>query len=255
MNINSVNFNNKNSYRPAFGHGNPWADSPYSMKERAIVAGTTALGVAGGVALLAKCAKYSLNPKKMFKNFKSSYIYKAPYDEKEIITIGAGSCLGGLAGGYIVDKDSDNRKAKLRETLMQVANISIPIVFVVRFAKGARALGRRLFEKNKNVENARTKVYKATGAIAGLFIGVYVSNIIANKINEWIFKKGKGRPVQLSDFSAHLDDFCMAARQIDEKNPLIHKVTMCIPLALMVAGNEVGNKIHEEEPLKKGDKA
>ena len=98
MNINSVNFNNKNSYRPAFGHGNPWADSPYSMKERAVVAGTTALGVAGGVALLAKCAKYSLNPKKMFKNFKSSYIYKAPYDEKEIITIGAGSCLGGLAG-------------------------------------------------------------------------------------------------------------------------------------------------------------
>ena len=76
----------------------------------------------------------------------------------------------------------------------------------------------------------------------GLFTGVYASNWLANKINEKLFNQGKGRPVQLSDFSAHLDDFCMAARQIDDKNSLIHKVTMCIPLALMIAGNEVGNK-------------
>ena len=243
MNISPTS--SKDIKQPAFGHGNPWSDSPYSIKDRAIIAGTTALGVAGGLAILSKCAGYSLNPKKMFKNFKGSYLYKAPYDEKEIITMGAGSCLGGLAGGYIVDKHPDNRKAKLRETLMQIANISIPIIFVVRFAKGAKYLGQKFFEKNMKVENYRTKVYKATGAIAGIFAGVYLSNIIANKINEKIFKKGKGRPVQLSDFSAHLDDFCMAARQIDEKNPLIHKVTMCIPLALMVAGNEVGNKTHE----------
>ena len=246
MNISPVKFDDVSTNKTSFGHGNPWADSPYSVKERTIIAGTTALGVVGSLAILAKSAKYSLNPAKMFKNFKGSYIHKAPYDEKEIITIGAGSCLGGLAGGYIVDKNPDNRKAKLRETLMQIANISIPIIFVVRFAKGAKYLGQKFFEKNKNVENARTKVYKATGAIAGIFAGVFVSNVIANKINELIFKKGKGRPVQLSDFSAHLDDFCMAARQIDETNPLIHKVTMCIPLALMVAGNEVGNKtLHE----------
>jgi len=239
MNTSPISYNHQNTN---FGHGNPWSESTYSTKEKAVIAGTTALGVAGGLALLAKHAGYSLKPSKMLKNIKHCYLKKAPYDEPEIITIGTGSCLGGLAGGYLVDKDKENRKAKLRETLMQIANISVPIIFVGRFAKGGKWLGKKFFEKNKTFETYRTKIPKAAAAITGLFTGVYVSNILANKINEKIFKKGKGRPVQLSDFSAHLDDFCMAARQIDNRNSLIQKITMCIPLALMVAGNEVGNK-------------
>lgn len=238
MNITPINNINKTN----FGHGNPWADSTYSSKEKAIVATTTAIGAALGVAVLAKNAKYSLKPQKMFKNFKQSYVYKAPYEEKEIITIGAGSCIGGLAGGYAIDKDKENRKAKLRETLLQVANISLPAIFTIRFAKAGKYLGKHLLEKNKSIETARTKVPKAVAAIVGLFTGVFVSNIVANKINEKIFNKGKGRPVQLSDFSAHLDDFCMAAKQISETNSIIHGFTMAIPIALNVAGNEIGNK-------------
>ena len=245
MQINPINNTNKinNNREPVkFGHGNPWSGSTYSTKEKAIVAGSTALGVVAALAGLAKQAKYSLNPAKMFKNFKKSYLYKAPYDEPEIITIGAGSCLGGLAGGYIIDKNKENRKAKWRETLMQIANISVPIIFVGRFARGGKYLAKKFWEKTPNSETYRTKTAKAVTAMIGLFTGVYASNWLANKINEKLFNQGKGRPVQLSDFTAHLDDFCMAARQIDDKNSLIHKVTMCIPLALMVAGNEVGNK-------------
>ena len=65
-------------------------------------------------------------------------------------------------------------------------------------------------------------------------------NIIANKINEKVFKQGKGRPVQASDFSAHLDDFIVAAEKINE-NSVTRFASRLIPFALMIAGNEVGN--------------
>ena len=108
MNISPTS--SKDIKQPAFGHGNPWSDSPYSIKDRAIIAGTTALGVAGGLAILSKCAGYSLNPKKMFKNFKGSYLYKAPYDEKEIITMGAGASWPGPGrGNRYANRFSDTR--------------------------------------------------------------------------------------------------------------------------------------------------
>ena len=237
MSISSIKMNTKNS--PSFRHNNPWADSPYSMPQKLLIAGTTALGVAGSTALLAKHKGYSLSPKKMFTNYKNSWLNKVEFDEIPVITIGAGSCLGGLAGGCIIDKDKENRKAKLRETLLQIANISVPIVFVVYAAKLGKKLGKKYLEKGVE-ETIRTKLPKAIFGIAGLFAGVFSANIIANKINEKVFNRGKGRPVQASDFSAHLDDFCVAAQQIHDGG-LVHIISRLVPVALMVAGNEVGN--------------
>jgi len=255
MNVRPVNYNvfNKtatNDVKPVFRHGNPWSESGYTLEKKTIVAGTTALGVGLAIAGLAKHAGYSLKPSRMFKNFKKSYLYKAPYnDEAPILAIGAGSCTGGLAGGYLIDKNKDNRIAKLKETLLQVANISLPAIFTVRFAKTGQYLGKRFLEKDKFKITSRTKVPQAVAAMAGLLTGVFVSNVVANKINEKIFHKGKGRPVQLSDFSAHLDDFCLAAKQFDTQNkiisPVVHGFSMAIPAALMVAGNEIGNKTAE----------
>ena len=48
----------------------------------------------------------------MFKNIKKSYLGTVKYEIKEVIGIGAGSCLGGLAGGYLIDKNKENRKGK-----------------------------------------------------------------------------------------------------------------------------------------------
>ena len=237
MNISTVNMNMTKS--PGFRHNNPWADSPYNMPQKLLIAGTTALGVAGSMALLAKHKGYSLAPKKMLKNIKNSWWNKVEFDEIPVITIGAGSCLGGLAGGCIVDKDKENRKAKLRETLLQIANISIPIIFVVYAAKLGKNLGKKYLEKGSK-ETLRTKLPKAIFGIGGLFAGVFSANIVANKINEKIFNRGKGRPVQASDFSAHLDDFCVAAQQIHDGG-LVHAISRLVPVALMVAGNEVGN--------------
>ena len=238
MNICPINVNS--NINPKFGHNNPWADSPYDMQGKLIVAGTTALGVLASMALLAKHDGYSLKPSKIFGKYSKSWFRNAEFcDEKPVISIGAGSCLGGLAGGYLIDKDKENRKAKLRETILQIINISLPIIFTVNAAKMGKYLGKKFLEKGSK-ETLRTNIPKAIGGITGLFAGVFCANIIANKINEVIFHRGKGRPVQASDFSAHLDDFVVAAKQISD-NGITKFVSKLIPLALMVAGNEVGN--------------
>ena len=239
MQIYPANIANKNN---AFGHNNPWADSPYKRKQQVIIGLTTAAGVLAGMACHAKYKGYSLSPKKMFKNISNSYWGKIKFDDVPVITIGAGSCLGGLAGGYLIDKNKENRKAKKRETLLQMTNISLPIIFTEYFGFLGEKLGNKYFDNNrpKSQHTLRTKIPKGVSAIAGLFLGVFTANIVANKINEKIFHQGKGRPVQASDFSAHLDDFCVAANLISDARPIFW-ISRLVPAALMIAGNEVGN--------------
>ena len=239
MQLNPININSTNN---TFGHNNPWADSPYDNRKKYIVAATTALGVLGGMACHAKHVGYSLAPNKMFKNLKNSYWGKIKFDDAPVISIGAGSCLGGLAGGYIIDKDKENRKAKKREALLQMTNITLPIVFTVYLAKLGKKLGNKYWDKSRpeKLQTFRTKLPQGVLALTGLFAGVFTANVVANKINEKIFHQGKGRPVQASDFSAHLDDFCVAAQQIHDGG-LVKCISRLVPIALMIAGNEVGN--------------
>ena len=57
--------------KPNFGHGGePFWKSDYSTKDKFIIAGTTALGVAGSLLALSKCRGYKLNPKSFWKYFK-----------------------------------------------------------------------------------------------------------------------------------------------------------------------------------------
>ena len=249
MSINPVS---RNQNRTAFGHNNPWADSPYSNAKKFIVAGSTAVGAFAGMACHAKYKGYSLNPKKIFgtslkpkdiyNKIKKSYWNKIDFDDGPVISIGAGSCLGGLAGGYLIDKDKENRKAKKREAFLQMTNITLPIVFTVKMSEWGHKLGNKYWDKSrtKGLETFRTKLPQGIFAMTGLFAGVFTANVVANKINELIFHQGKGRPVQASDFSAHLDDFCVTARQIS-KSKLTDYIQKLVPIALMIAGNEVGN--------------
>ena len=59
---------------PAFGHGEEafWK-SDYSTKDKFIVAGTTALGVASSLAILAKAQGRSLKPKSFLNYLKKIY--------------------------------------------------------------------------------------------------------------------------------------------------------------------------------------
>lgn len=224
MHITPVGYNTKNM---SFGHGHSFRDSDYSTGQKAVVAATTTLGVAASLAILAKRAKYSLKPSKMFSDIKNSYLAKVKYHEEQVIPIGIGTSLGGLAGGYLIDKDSNNRKAKRREAVMQIGNISIPILTVENFAKVGERYG---------------KTAKTISAVAGIFAGVYLANFLMNKLSNVIFHTKQGeRGVKATDFSAHLDDMVVAASYISDAK-LVDFIARFIPAALMVAGNEVGTK-------------
>ena len=189
--LNRINYENSVN----FGHGKKHEKSPYSTKQKAIVATTTLLGTLGSIAILAKYANKSSSYKNIFKNT-FSYLKNIQFHDKEIISIGAGSCLGGLLGGYIIDKNPENRKAKRRETIMQIGNISIPILTVEGCSKLA-----------KNSKN----IVKTLAACGGLIAGVYVSNILMNILSDAIFKNNNDRGVKATDFSAHVDDMVVAA--------------------------------------------
>jgi len=233
MQISVLNQNNnlKNTY-PNFGHSHSaMKDSPYKPEEKAIITGTSFLGVLGALAVLAKGAKYSLKPSKMFKNIKNSYVLKADFEAKEIITLGAGSCLGGLAGGFIVDKNKQNRKAKVRESIMQIGNVSIPILTVDLMVD-------KIFKKC-------SEGVKALAGLCGVGIGVFLANIIMNRLNRLIFNEKDNtasRGIQLTDFSAHLDDVVASAHYIAPKSKLVHAIGRIVPAVLIVPGLEVGNK-------------
>lgn len=222
MKLDSINIYNNTS----FGHRTSEKKSPYSKKDKLIIAGMTTLGTAASCAILAKRAGYSLNPSKMFKNIKNSYLAKVVYHDEEVIPIGIGSALGGLAGGYMVDKNPENRRAKRRETLMQIGNVSIPILTVDFLSKKCKKYG---------------KVAQACGAIGGIIGGVYLANFAMNKLNDLLFRSKTDRGIKATDFSAHLDDTVVAASYISS-SPIVHWIARIIPIALMCAGNEVGNK-------------
>lgn len=219
------------SQNPQFGHSHSaHKESNYKPSEKALIVGMSALGVLGSLALLAKGAKYSLKPSKMFKDIKHSYLGEVEFGAKEVIAIGTGSSLGGLAAGYIVDKDKDNRRAKRRETLMQIGNVSIPILSVDLLV-------------DKLCKNS-SEVVKAVAGLGGLAAGVILANFIMNKINNFLFDepKGESRRIKFTDFSAHLDDVVVSAEYIAPKSKIVYAISRIIPAVLVVPGVEVGNK-------------
>ena len=219
-------------------------------KAQKISAGVGAfVGVASSLALLAKCskgAKYSLNPLKIVKsNILNSYVAKAEYKTAQIVTMGAGSIIGGLIGGSLFD-DKKNFNSKVREGIVQIANISFPIAFVEALSYCGTALSRKLmpnWSKSANIlKQAATKLPSALGAAAGLITGMYIGNRCSNKFNEKVFNKKDNRPMKWKDFSAHVDDIAVAATFVAPENVVTKGISRLIPLALLVAGYETGTK-------------
>ena len=225
MSIQPVNINNTQKNIPA-GHDYFW-NAKTSKKDKYIISGTTLLGTATACAALAKHAGYSLKPSKMFKNIKKSYLAKVEFEMEPVIALGAGSCLGGLTGGYLTTKDKQDRKAINREAVLQFGNISIPIVTVGLTHKFTQRFG---------------KITSAFASIGAVFVGVYLANYLMNKLGNSLFhNKDEARKVKTTDFSAHLDDFVLAATYIS-KSDLVHAIGRFVPFALMIPGNEIGNK-------------
>ncbi len=187
----------------------------------------SAIGIAAGVAGVYGLAKKK-NPSLMLRNLN--------YEERDVLMIGAGSVLGGLAGGLLTDDDKNNVKPKLREASQQFfGSMVCPI--------GLLALGNKILEKN-NVNKIAPKVAMT---MCALFGGMEIGNKIMNKVNDKIFNEKVEHKVKPSDYLVHTDDLCLSANMILKNVKSISKVTSKIlPATFVVAGTHTGTEKKED---------
>ena len=236
---------------------------------------TSALGVSTAVALIAKHQGFSLNPSKIIKTSPKDWAIfkirnKTNPDAKvlkleafEILGIGTGSVLGGLAGGRIFDK-KENFGAKCSEAVSQfLGDISIPLAFVAVPTKLYK-----MFEELAKKNTTHTTLQKASKFIGGnrflkvlcpslvsgssLVAGIIAGNRVSNFLNEKVHGVKQDRRIRATDFAPHLDDVCLAITLMAEKSPVGDIISKFVPIALSIAGIETGTahkKPHKNKEL------
>lgn len=253
-------------------------DSKLSRAERTGVAATSMLGVAASLAILAKRTKwkqFSLNPKVIMNTkIKDTYLYQVKYEEPEILAMGAGSIAGGLIGGVLIDDRSTNTsaeiKSKVGEAIIQMGNITVPILTVGQTARWGDALEKRIEARinpgaGKFIRGV-AKLPKLLTMATGLGFGMYAGNVLANYLKKKLLDSPVERKIKPADMFMHWDDLCLAASfyagepetiVVDgakTKAPLTlgQKITSgfsrLLPIAMMVAGYQVGCKGLERAP-------
>ncbi len=266
MKINSIN-NFSNNNQTFFNHNKSSGEKSTSKNESSVlktgVLISSAIGSGIALAAIAKRQGFSLSPKKI-KNtpIKDFAIFRIgdknnpqkklmEIEEKEILTLAAGSILGGLAGGAAID--SKNMKAKYREALTQaVGNVLIPVGFVGTVSRIYKHYEQAIqnimpqikSEKNVFIKNVN-KLLKNIPAIglttSALIAGIYTGSKTTNYINEKFFGQKHERKIKSTDFAPHVDDLCLAVTLMGSKNsPIASTITRTVPLFLTVPGYQVG---------------
>lgn len=204
----------------------------------ASIAGS-AIGIAGAVAGVYAMAKKG-NPNFSMKNFS--------YAEKDVLLIGAGSVLGGLAGGLAADKNKENVKPKLREASQQFfGNMLCPIGLLAAGNKVLEKTNFKLPKINSNSKPAQilngvlSVLPKVVVTISSLVCGMEIGNKIMNTVNNKIFKEEVSHDVHAEDYLVHTDDLCLAANMLLKDAKVISGITSKIlPATFIVAGSKTG---------------
>ena len=276
MNINNVDLNRhqrfsqfnalQTSYMANPQFAGQKKEAPTGVKAGAAISSLTGMGLT--LAAIVKKQGFSLNPKTVKKfplkdwaifriaNKKQPDRKLLEIEEKEIISLAAGSVAGGLIGGAIFDKK--NMKAKGREALTQlIGNVLIPVGFVGGISRVYKKYENRIknvmpqigLENNKyiNFANKFIKNIPAIGLTAGALVaGIWTGSKVTNFINEKFFGQKKERKIKSTDFAPHVDDLCLAVTLMGSKNsPVASSITRVVPLFLSVPGYQVG-KAQEE---------
>ena len=136
--------------------------------------------------------------------------------------------------------------SKFREAVVQIVNVSLPIAFVETMTNVGKFVSKKTMpnwaKSTDVIKSTVSKLPACAGALSGLFAGIYIGNRLSNKANEKTFHVKDDRPVKMTDFSAHVDDICVAATFVAEQNPIVKAVSRFIPAALVVPGFETGTK-------------
>jgi len=237
-------------------------NTPMSVKLGVVT--TSALGVATAVALIAKNQGFSLKPSKIAKTkIKDWAIFKITdknrpdekvmkFEWKEIMSMGLGSVLGGLAGGAIFDK-KENLSSKCQEAVSQfLGDITIPLSIVALptmaykkfedLADKANTKHLKLKNISRVIKNNKFLKILCPTLVSGssLVVGIITGNKVSNKLNEKVHGVKQERGIRPTDFAPHLDDVCLAITLMADKNPVGDIVSKFVPIALSVAGIETG---------------
>ncbi len=195
------------------------------------------LGIMGGVATVYLMAR-SKNPNISLKNYR--------YTEKDVLVIGAGSVLGGLLAGSVVDKN--NADNKLREASQQyIGNMVFPVCFLAMTEHLLEKINTPQFKANNNIAKMANMLLKglpkSIAIILALVSGMEIGNKVMNKVNNKIFKKEVKHEIKKEDYLVHLDDICLASNFLLKDAKSIASVTSKIlPFTFVVAGTKTGLK-------------
>lgn len=167
--------------------------------------------------------------KNIFKNIgKTLNIH---YDLKQIISVGAGGVIGGLAGG-LLDRKEKHKLEKLEEGAFQMMNVTFPALLV--------AGSMKMCDKFKFLNNAPSRIL---ASVASILIGANGAVALSNKTDRLFFDKfnhDPDRKLKPKDFVIHLDDFI--GTLILAKFPLADKLHMnkILPFVYAWSGYHVG---------------
>lgn len=200
-------------------------------KQKIMVASTLGctLGIAAAVASCYILKKQS-TPQILFKNL--------TYNEKDILMIGAGSILGGLSGGLLIDNNKKNITPKLREASLQFfGNLATPLSLLFVSNK---AMDYYYF-KTKPFGNPKSPIPKILASIISLVAGMNIGNKIMNKVNNKIFNQTQNRKVTKMDYLVHTDDILIAANLLLKDSKSISNITSkLLPASFILAGVKTG---------------
>lgn len=167
------------------------------MKKAAPLIGAI-LGTVLPIIAINKMEGKTLNLKegKFTDKLKSLSTYFEIDEVKRILITGATSVLGGMAGGFIADKDPENRKEKLKEGIFETVNVTTPTLLSAVMLKTMQS---------KGLDKGFAKILPfAVGVGAGIPLGAKISGAIKQKL--FPEDKQEQRKFHPRDFLVHSDD-------------------------------------------------
>ena len=168
-----------------------WIDRRYHRVEKpdnktaSVIAASSVLGTLIPMMFFAK---------KQFGKINLKNLFKIDYGVPQMLGVSAGSILGGVASGLVVDKKT-SKKRKINEGVFQFMNATVPTLLVGGALK--------LLEDNTKYQNSKSVRVAAvvTGLIAGMPLAAFLSNIINDPKD-----KEPDRKLTLKDSIINMDD-------------------------------------------------
>ena len=164
--------------------------------------------------------------KKQFGKINLSNLINLNYGVKEMLAMGSGSVIGGVASGIAFDKNS-NKKRKMQEGVFQFMNSAVPTLLVGGVVK--------LMEGNEKYKDSKIAKLIAipTTLLAGMTLAAFLSNIINDPKD-----KEPDRKLTLKDSIVNLDDALSAL--IVAKVPFADKLQKAVPIIFAWCGYKAG---------------